>query len=245
MKKILVIQHVPFEGLGKLDIWCQLRAITPDIYRFFEERPLPDLIQYSGLIILGGPMGVLEVDRYPWLQREIQFIQSTIQAANIPILGICLGAQILASILGGSVQHAADKEIGWYPISISPDAKKHPFFQAWPEEFVTFHWHQDTFTPPKESFSIASSAACSQQGFYMEKQGNSGQTIPIVGFQFHLEMTQEISKRLVESCHEDIATAGPFISSKKQILSGFAPYAKSHTHLFSFLDCWINTPLNR
>lgn len=238
MQKILVIQHVPFEGLGKLDHWFQMRAITPEIYRFFEEKPLPDLKQYSALIILGGPMGTYDLKLHPWLEKEFAFIESALEE-SLPILGICLGAQILAQLLGGSVNKQSQKEIGWYPISLTEKAKKHPLFSKWPEEFVTFHWHQDTFIPPKEALKIGSSAACDHQGFAYEKKGAKGKTIPIVGLQFHLEMTQEISKRLVESCHEDLAEPGPYIGSKTQILSGFAPYAQSQAHLFSFLDQWF------
>lgn len=239
MKKVLVIQHVPFEGLGKLDNWFQMRAVTPEIYRFFEEKELPDLSHYSALIILGGPMGLYELDQYPWLKQELAFIQKLLRGTSIPVLGICLGAQILAHLLGGSVKKHSQKEIGWYPITLSKKAQSHPFFEKWPAEIVTFHWHQDIFEPPTGSLEIGSSAACDHQGFYYEKTNDRGEKSAVVGFQFHLEMTYEISKRLVESCHEDIAKPGPYIGSKNQILSGFAPYAQSQAHLFSFLDQWF------
>lgn len=238
MSKILVIQHVPFEGLGKLDAWFQLRALTPRIVRFFEEETaLPCIDDYEGLVILGGPMGVNEVEQYPWLTKELDYLRAVLERGKkIPILGICLGAQILSHLLGGEVVSNEEKEIGWYPVTLYEEARRESaLFAKWPKELVVFHWHQDTFSIPPGAKALGESAACSNQGFFFP----NFEERPIVGLQFHLEMTHEISQRLVTSCHEDLLPPAPYIASKEQILSGFAPYAQAQTHLFSFLDAWL------
>lgn len=236
MYKVLVIQHVPFEGLGWLDTWFQMKAVQYRILRFFEleeEQSPPSFEEFDALIILGGPMGVSDAKDLPWLDRELKYISHILHGPKKPILGICLGSQILAHLLGGQVRKNNEKEIGWYPISLTPEGRGLSFFEDWPEDMVVFHWHQDMFTPPKGSLLFATSAACSHQGFVY--QGH------IIGFQFHLEITPEITKRLVESCAQDIASPGPYVATKHQILSGFAPYAKVKLSLFSFLDKWVQS----
>jgi len=139
--------------------------------------------QLAGLIVLGGPMNVDETDQYPFLATEIQWLRRAIDA-QLPILGICLGSQLLAKALGAAVYPAGAKEIGWQQVRRSPEADHDLIFRHWGQAEVVFQWHGDTFDLPAGAVGLAESDICKQQAFRYGKTA--------YGMQFHLEMTSEM-----------------------------------------------------
>ena len=187
MKKILVLQHVASEPLGELD--PLLRAAGLRIrYVNFARHPgtQVDVTRYSGLVVLGGPMNVDQTDRYRHLLHEIEVIRVALES-RIPVLGICLGAQLLAAALGATVHPNAVREIGWYPLAVSPDAQTDPLFGHFATDARVFQWHAYTFTEPKGSVHLASTVSCANQAFCY---GGFA-----YGLQFHLEVDAALIER--------------------------------------------------
>lgn len=184
MKPVLVLQHVPHESLGTLEgrfrdagLAWQYVELHRDPVASLEELPLEDA---AGLVVLGGPMNVDEVDRYPFLGREIRWIGQAL-AMELPTLGVCLGAQLLAKTAGARVYPNSRKEIGWYEIEILPAAAHDRLFaETGPVETV-FQWHGDTFDLPGGAVHLAKSDLCPHQAI---RCGPAAW-----GVQFHIEMT--------------------------------------------------------
>lgn len=203
------LQHVPFEGLGYIQEWLTANGHSISSTRFYESPvKLPSVHDFDALIIMGGPMNVNEEAKYPWLAAEKELIRQAIKA-NKKILGICLGAQLIAAAAGGRVFPHTVKEIGWFPVTFQDS------FAKWlgktiVTEQVFFHWHGDTYTLPEEFFNHATTEACSQQ---LYTSGNN-----IVGIQFHPEMKTEGVKALVENDGDELQDK-PFIQTKQTILS--------------------------
>ena len=184
---IAAIQHVPQEGLGILEEIFEEMGVSYRYVRVFEKTaggvsPL-DSLQLdgiSGLVVLGGPMGVYEADQYPFLRKELEILKKTL-TKKIPTLGICLGAQLLAEAGGGRVYPGPSKEIGWFPVKMLAEAESDPLLRHCPKETMAFHWHGDTFDLPPGAAHLASSERYPNQAF---RVGNSAW-----GLQFHLEVT--------------------------------------------------------
>jgi len=185
--KVLVLQHVPYEILGTLD--PQLRVAGYRIrYVNFGRTPdaEPDVEKYQGLIILGGPMNVDMTDKYPHLDTEVRIIRRAIER-NIPILGICLGAQLIAKTLGAKVYKNPMKEIGWYDISLTSEGKQDPLLRHFEDTKRIFEWHGDTFELPDGATHLAHGETCAHQAF---RVGDN-----VYGFQFHLEVDGPLVER--------------------------------------------------
>ena len=181
MKPILVLQHVPHETLGTLEPFFRDAGLRCRYVPLFAEAPERlDLDAAPGLVVLGGPMNVDEVDRYPWLRSETAWLQAAV-AREVPVLGICLGAQLLAKSLGARVYPSGVKEIGWYEIELTPEAADDPLFAGMDPRQMAFQWHGDTFDLPPGAVHLARSDSCRQQAF---RYGRSA-----YGLQFHAEMT--------------------------------------------------------
>jgi GMP synthase (glutamine-hydrolysing) len=190
---VLVIQHVPAETPGLIGDVLDERGASLAIARVFAGDPVPAVAApHDALVVMGGPMGVYEVARHPHLNEEIGLIRSAI-AEGVPVLGVCLGSQLLAAALGSSA-HPATKELGWRPVTLTPGGRADPVWADAPETFTVFHWHGDAFDPPPGSTSLAFSALTPCQAF---RHG------PHLGFLFHLEMDDTIVRALVE---EDLAS---------------------------------------
>ena len=189
MGKILVCQHVAYEPLGTLnplikDFGLRIRYIN------FGRKPdaKPGVEGYKALILLGGPMNTDQADQFPHIHHEIKMVEEALKK-DIPILGICLGAQIIAKTLGAEVKRNPEKEIGWYKIKTA-DSKDDPVFRHFhPEEWI-FQWHGDTFQIPKGAVRLATSDSCSNQAF---RYGNN-----IYGLQFHMEADEALIERWLE-----------------------------------------------
>ena len=159
--KVQILQHVPFEGPGSMAAWLAARRADVACTRLFAGDPLPRAEQVDALIALGGPMSVNDEDELEWLRPEKQLVRDAV-ARGLPVLGVCLGAQLIASALGARVYPGAAREIGWFPIRGLPDLA--PGFQ-FPPECLAFHWHGETFDLPAGAVRLASSAGCENQAF--------------------------------------------------------------------------------
>ena len=180
MKKLLVFQHVPYEDLGNLKPLLQSAGIQIDSVNFSREpEAQPSLDGYDGLVVLGGRMAVYEAEKYPHLTMETKLIERAAEK-NLPVLGICLGSQLVANALGARVYPSGIKEIGWYDLSTTAGAKADPLFRHVGLTEKVFQWHGDTFDLPNEAVHLASSSLCRNQAFRYRNN--------IYALQFHLEV---------------------------------------------------------
>jgi len=202
MSRILVFQHVAAEPLGTLDRLIRRRGHRVKFVNF-ERQPdaRPKLDRYSGLIVLGGPMNVEDRDDRTHLHTELEVIGEAL-AQGKPILGICLGAQLLAHALGAQVRRHDVSEIGWYDLATTHTGKSDPVFAPIGEGAPVFQWHSYTFDLPAAATHLASTATCANQAF---RHGDSA-----YGFQFHLEMDKPLIERWLDlpSYRDDLIAAG-------------------------------------
>jgi len=206
MHEVLVFQHDPFEDLGFFAEVLEKQGTSFRTIRLFHgEVPAEDWEQTSALIILGGPMSVADEEQYPFLRWEKTIIRAAIDDA-VPLLGVCLGAQLIAAALGAAVHHGPVKEIGWYPISITPHGLMDSSLGYLPETAVVFQWHDNGFDLPAGAQRLASSTYYENQAFRLGKS--------IYGLQFHLEMTSEMIARWIEERSKDLAQV-PYIHPDK------------------------------
>lgn len=208
MLKIHSFQHVPFEGLGSIAAWAQAaghKVSTTKLYAG-EQPPPADLIDW--LVIMGGPMGTTDEESYPWLVREKNYIRRAIDQGK-KVLGICLGAQLIAEVLGAAIYPNSQQEIGWFPVHSTPAAEYSPLINYLPDGLEVFHWHGDTFDIPAGAIHLMSSQACKNQAFIAKGR--------VLGFQFHLETTPESAAALVKNCADELKS-GPFVQDVKAIL---------------------------
>ena len=209
--KVQILQHVPFEGPGSMAAWLAARRMEVGCTRLFAGDPLPRADQVDALVALGGPMSVNDEDALDWLRPEKQLVRDAV-ARGIPVLGVCLGAQLIASALGARVYPGAAKEIGWFPIRGLPDVA--PRFQ-FPAECLAFHWHGETFDLPAGAVRLASSAGCENQAFQLGRN--------VIALQFHLETTAASVEALVEHCRDELVP-GPYVQSESELRA--APAAR-------------------
>jgi len=224
--RIHYFQHVHFEGPGSIEEWCNMHGHLLSATKFYEEFELPGLTDIDWLIIMGGPMSVNDEEKFGWLSAEKQFIQKAVQAGKT-ILGICLGAQLLAEVLGAKVYPNAYKEIGWFPIELTSTATQNGLFSKSDVKPTVFHWHGDTFDLPENAIRLAYSDACRNQAFlYKEK---------IVALQFHLEMTEHSLKKMLENGKQELTNA-KYIQSEDEILANQSLMENNKKMLFKILD---------
>ena len=195
--KIHWFQHVPFEGLGAIEGWLTARGHTLTSTRFWAGETAPAKVDgFDWLIVMGGPMNVNQYRDFPWLKAEKRVVREAV-AAGKRVLGVCLGAQLIADALGGKVYQNAEREIGWFPITAVPEGKS------------VFHWHGDTFSLPPGAVWLARSEACEHQAFAVGAR--------VLGLQFHLEMTPDDVARIAKECADEL-TAGKFVQSAQAIV---------------------------
>lgn len=215
------LQHVPFEGLGYIEEWAESHQTGISVTRLFNNEPLPEVSSIDWLVVMGGPMGIHDHDEHPWLVAEKAFIKDAIDAGKT-VLGICLGAQLIADVLGAKVYPGPQKEIGWYPIQRAEDAPA-----LLPEELIVFHWHGDTFDIPADAVRLTSSTTCANQGFVYRDR--------VVGLQFHMETTPESMDALIANCGHELIDA-PFIQSAEQMRAGQPNIAAINTAMARLLE---------
>ncbi len=200
-------QHVPFEGLGSMEIWLREAGYEIGVTRWYAGERAPDPGEIDLLIVMGGPMSVNDEADYPWLVAEKDFIRRWIDADR-PLLGVCLGAQLIASALRARVYPNAVKEIGWFPVTAVTPLPDHAF--RFPPKQTVFHWHGETFDLPPGAIHLARSAGCEHQAFQVGHH--------VIGLQFHLETTPETAAALIDNCRNELARA-PYIQDEATLRS--------------------------
>ena len=183
--RIFCLKHVEEEGPGSIADWAKQNGHHLQICRVYSGDPFPTMRDFDLLLLMGGPMSVNDQKLFPWISKEIDLIQEAIKENKI-ILGICLGAQLIAASLGGKICPNSQKEIGWFPIQLSKAANSSRIFSGVSQELTVFHWHGETFSLPAEATLLASSSACLNQAF------SWGQDERVLGLQFHCEITPDI-----------------------------------------------------
>ena len=180
--KLHYFQHEPFEGLGMIADWAAKQGHVLSCTPFFDPGArLPKLDEYDALVVMGGSMGVYDEDRFPWLAAEKAHIRAAIDAGK-RVLGICLGAQLIAACLGAKVAPHTHKEIGWFPVAMTDAGVVHPLLAGFNSAMTVFHWHGDRFEIPAGAQHLMSSAACDNQAFIYGEH--------VLALQFHLEMDE-------------------------------------------------------
>jgi GMP synthase-like glutamine amidotransferase len=202
---VLILKHAEMEGPGLIEGCLSRREIPYQIVDLYKGIHLPKPEDFTHIVILGGPMNVYEEDRHPFLRHEDLFIKEAIQRGK-SILGICLGAQLIAKALGGKVFKAPVQEIGWYDVSLTRMGYADPLFSRFPRTFSVFQWHEDTFDIPRGGKLIATSSPISHQAF---RYGEN-----VYSFQFHLEVTEAMVREWMEALEEESASI-----SKTKILA--------------------------
>lgn len=222
--RFLCLQHVPFEGPAALADWATTRGHSIECHRMDESAELPPINDFDGLLIMGGPMNIYEEARFPWLAVEKAYIRAAIRAGHY-VIGICLGAQLIADALGASVRRGPSLEIGWFPIQ---RATTSPEGYHLPEELTVLHWHGDQFDLPSGATPIAHSEICPTQGFVYGSR--------VLALQCHLEVTPESLAALASECRDELVP-GPFVMSAERLLDEPPiTYASMQHVLFGILD---------
>ena len=196
-----IFQHVEFEGPGAILPYLESRNFRIHLVKLYAGDAIPSPANVDFAVLMGGPMSALDEAKYPYLALEKRFCREMF-ALKKPLLGICLGAQIIANAFGASIRKNPEKEIGWFPVTFENGLS-----------IDVFHWHGETFDIPELAAPLAYSAACKNQGFRFGR---------IVGLQFHLETTKESMSKILENCSEELETAlslhGAFVQTKQKIL---------------------------
>lgn len=205
--RLHAIQQVPFEGPALIAEWAAERGheLTTSL-AITEEYPACDEVDF--LVVLGGPMDADDEVASPWLHAEKHYVVECI-AAGRAVLGICLGAQILAEVLGGTVRRNDTKEIGWYAVEKTHTGHSERLLSAWPDGFVTGQWHGDTFDLPAGLEPLMSSEACANQAFLFDHR--------VLGLQFHMEWSVQSLDTLIDACRDELDVKGLWTMSALQI----------------------------
>lgn len=198
--EVLVLQHAVPEHLGNIEPRLRAAGLRPIYVRLHAGEPLPEgPLRAAGVIVLGGPMGVYQQQAHPHLAAEMRLIEKAL-GQGLPVLGICLGAQLLAATLGSQVRPGPRKEIGWHPVTLSDAAASDRLFQRAPRSFMAFHWHGDIFTLPEGATPLARSRMTDLQAF---ARGDSAW-----GLLFHLEVTEAMVQDMVATFVDELTGAG-------------------------------------
>jgi len=213
--KISVLQHVAFEGPGMIQDWAFKYNHKLEIHKaYLGELPLEG--SFDLLVVMGGPMSAN--DTLDWIEREKELIKSAIEDEKL-ILGICLGAQLIAHVLGATIKRNPEKEIGWFPITCADNFLK--------SNLTVLHWHGETFDLPEGADLLATSDACKNQAFAYKDN--------VLGIQFHLEMDKQAILEIISHCKNELVPAR-FIQTEEELLSREDLVRSCRNELFDLLD---------
>ncbi len=203
------LQHMPFEGPAGIADWAEAAGHAVAGTAMYDGAGLPSMDDFDWLVLMGGSMSVHDEADLPWLAEEKRFVKAAVDAGKV-VVGVCLGAQVIAEVLGGTVQKAAHKEIGWFPVLTTPEAGDSRLFRRVPGRYTAFHWHGEAFTIPPGAVRVARSEANPDQGFVWNDR--------VLGLQYHLETTEQSLRAMVEHCSEDMAGGGDWVQSAQTML---------------------------
>lgn len=227
--RIHCFQHVPYEDLGCIKKWIDEKGHHLSVTKFWEIYRIPKVTDIDVLIILGGPMSIFHDDECPWLGIEKQYIKKAIDQKK-KVLGICLGAQLVANRLGAEVYQGKYAEIGFYPIYRTPESDNISCLKPLAHKATVFHWHNDTFEIPENAVPIAFSEACQNQGFIYNNH--------VLALQFHLEMTPESLKKMLAVCYSELVE-NKFVQSADTILGNIQKATENNKIMISILDSFL------
>ncbi len=202
MKPVAIFRHSPTEGPGYFSAYLDARGVPWRLYATSEGEPVPaDPRAFAGIVLMGGPMSVN--DPLPWIAPTLALVRAAV-AARIPVLGHCLGGQLMSKALGGAVTRNPVKEIGWGTVRVCDDPAARQWFGA-TTEFLSFHWHGETFTIPKGATRIAASPYCANQAFVLDRH---------LALQCHVEMTAAMIRTWAADSAEELAQSrGPSVQT--------------------------------
>jgi GMP synthase (glutamine-hydrolysing) len=202
------LQHVAFEGLGSMEPFLLTKGHQLSASHLYKGDELASVEDMDMLIVMGGPMGIYDEAQYPWLRQEKRFIKTAIEQGK-KVLGICLGAQLIADVLGVRVTQNPHREIGWFKIQADAAIHNSILADVFTHELEVFHWHGDTFDIPEGALPIASSEACQHQGFIYADR--------VVALQFHLETTYDSARLLIKHCRDEL-DGSRYVQSEAEML---------------------------
>ena len=208
LMRVHYLKHVPFEGLGSIRPWLDSRSAEVTVTELFGSYSFPDLSDFDWLIVMGGPMSINDERAYPWLADEKRLIEQAILHSKV-VLGICLGAQLIAASQRARVYSNDEPEIGWFMVEPAAGASRSAFSAAFQRPFEAFHWHGETFDLPREAVHLARSRACRNQAFSLGDR--------VLGLQFHPEMTQEAASGLIEHGRHELVP-GEWVQGEHELL---------------------------
>ncbi len=206
--RIQCLEHVPYETSGIIQYWAEVREHEFKRTLMYNNDSIPLTKNFDWLLVMGGPMSVNEEAKYGWLTKEKKLIEKAILEGKT-VIGICLGGQLIADVLGARVHVSKAKEIGWHQVSLTPKAKEMELFKDVASEFMAFHWHNEMFDIPSRATAIASSTGCSNQGFIYKER--------VIGMQFHLELTNDSLHEMIEHHRGDIRD-GKYVQTEREIV---------------------------
>jgi len=228
--KIAALFHVPFEKLGYIEDWIIEKGHVCSEIHLYSGTPLPAAKDFDMLIIMGGSMGIHDDADYPWLEKEKALISDWIESGK-PLLGICLGSQLIASVLGSRVYPGKYKEIGWFPITMNRKKAITSHFPDMPESIKVFHWHGDTFDLPRDSVSLASSEITRSQGFLYRHH--------VLALQFHCEIKPENVSLMINHAGRELVP-GPYVQDEGALSSGLVYMPENNKLMNMFLNYFEN-----
>lgn len=223
---IHVWQHVPFEGPAFIAEWAHQQGLGVRCIPAWEGPPPPPDAGTRLVAIMGGPMSIHDEHEHPWLIAEKQRLREVI-ASGLPVLGVCLGAQMIADVLGAAVTRNAHREIGWFPVKRDEALAPTWLGASWPVTLDVLHWHGETFAIPKGAVRIAGSAACANQGFLYGDR--------IIGLQCHLETTAGSLEALISHCANEL-DGSLYVQSPDHLREGLAGAVAMQQVLARVLD---------
>jgi GMP synthase-like glutamine amidotransferase len=223
--RIHSLEHEPFEGLANIEVWAKKKGHSISRTLLFNNEELPDIDDFDWLVIMGGSMNIYEEEKYPWLREEKNFIAEAIAGKKIA-LGVCLGSQLIADVLGGRVSKNRYKEIGWLPVSLTREAKNSFIFSTFPSRFTAFHWHGDTFRIPSGAARMAESDGCANQAFEYGR---------VIGLQFHIEYSVDSINLMLQNCADELVE-GKYIQAVDEIVSHISNVREINKLLNLLLD---------
>lgn len=228
--RIKALMHVPFEGPAAIRDWADESGHTLDEVHLFTGAELPPQEDFEMLVVMGGPMSADDDEGYPAFPSERDLILETFHLGK-PVLGICLGAQLLSLALGGTLSRNRTPEIGVFPVELSDAARQLELFSGFPDSFEALHWHGDTFSIPEGAVHVASSVACANQAFVHMGQGYG----MAVGFQFHVEATPASLDDMIMHCGDELQE-NDFVQSTETLRSHVESLEAMNGLLFGLLD---------
>ena len=227
--RVQVLQHVPFEGPANIEVWARQSGFTVAKLCLFDEPVnVPAVHSFDLLVVMGGPMGVYDDQKFPWLKTEKKLIEQAL-VANKKVIGVCLGAQLIANVLGAPVFAHKYKEIGWYPVETIKGSGL--LGSTIPSPLLAFHWHADTFELPNGAQLLVRSTVCENQAFVWSNN--------VLALQFHLEVQPENVREFVTHGRKELTDGGPFVQRAESILAESSKALSLRPVLDKLLDSFV------